>query len=228
MNQNRQEKSTMGASVDPPVRRYTHGELIGLLLDRYRERLPEWPVFIETGCGISTLLLAEAGRAVNARIYSCDFNIDKVRALQQRAGDRVSNIEFLTGDSVALLQRLAQEHEQVHFLFLDAAASAMHTFREFQVVEKALKGGSILLIDNAALPGETRLLSPCRKGKIIVPYLQASAYWEVFGHPDAGDSMISAVCHDRPDFADPDYEWPEYIDPWKWSFENQWVESDGT
>jgi predicted O-methyltransferase YrrM len=228
MNENRQEKNTLGASVDTPVRRYTHGELIGLLLDRDRGRLPEKPVFIETGCGISTLLLADAGRALGAKIYSCDFNVEKVRALQQRAGERVSNIEFLAGDSVALLQQLAQKHEQIDFLFLDAAASAMHTFREFQVVEQALKSGSVLLIDNAALPGETRLLSPCRKGKIIVPYLQASSHWEVFGHPDAGDSMISAVCHDRPDFADPDYEWPEYIDPWEWSFENQWVESDGT
>ena len=216
----------MGDSENMPVRRYTHGELIGLLLDRYRDRLPERPVFVETGCGISTLLLAEAGRALAAKIYSCDFNIDKVRALQQRAGYRVSNIEFLTGDSVVLLRQLTQEHEQIHFLFLDAAASAMHTFREFQVVEPALKSGSVLLIDNAALPGETRLLSPCRKGKIIVPYLQASAYWEVFGHPDAGDSMISAVCHDSPRFADPDYEWPEYVDPWEWSFENQWVDSE--
>ena len=214
--------------MNSPVRRYTHGEMINLLLDRYRDRMPEKPVFVETGCGISTLQLADAARALNAKIYSCDFNAKKVDALRQRAGERVSIVEFLSGDSVTLLQRLAQDHEQVHFLFLDAAASAMHTFREFQVVERALKGGSILLIDNAALPGETRLLSPCRKGKIIVPYLQASAHWEVQGHPDAGDSMISAVCHESPDFSDPDYEWPEYVDPWEWSFENQWVDSRGT
>jgi predicted O-methyltransferase YrrM len=211
-------------SIDTVVRRHTHGELIGLLLDRHRKLFPERPVFIETGCGISTLYLAEAGRALEAKIYSCDSNIDKIRALQQRAGERVSNVEFLAGDSVYQLHRLGQEHGHVHFLFLDAAASAMHTFREFQVIEKALTAGTLLLIDNAALPGETRLLSPCRKGKIIVPYLQASAYWEVQGYPDAGDSMVSAICHDRPDYSDPAYEWPGYVDPWEWSFENQWVD----
>jgi predicted O-methyltransferase YrrM len=214
----------MNSSANTPVRKYTHGEMIRLLLDRHRDVLPEKPVFIETGCGISTLLLADAGRALDAKIYSCDYNAEKVEALKKRAGTRVSNVEFLNGDSVTLLQRLAQEHEQIHFLFLDAAASAMHTFREFQVIENVLKDGTLLLIDNAALPGETRLLSPCRKGKIIVPYLLASAHWEVHGYPDAGDSMISAVYHDRPDFSDPDYEWPEYVDPWEWSFENQWVD----
>lgn len=80
----------------------------------------------------------------------------------------------------------------------------------------------LLLIDNAALPGETRLLSPCRKGKVIVPYLQASAWWRVYGHPLEGDSMISAVRESTPDFADRDYEWPEYVDPWEWSFNKEW------
>jgi len=212
----------MRDSVNIPERKFTHGQMISLLLDGHKDSFPEKPVLIETGCGISTLLLADAGRALGAKIYSCDFNVDKVNALRLRAGDRVSNIEFLAGDSVGLLQQLADKHTQIHFLFLDAAASAMHTFREYQTVEKALKENSLLLIDNAALPGETHLLSPCRKGKVIVPYLQASAYWDVRGHPQAGDSMISAVCHANPDYSDPAYEWPEYVDPWEWSFENQW------
>lgn len=214
----------MNDRANTPVRRYTHGELIQALLNRDRHELPDKPLFVETGCGISTLLLADIGRTLNAKIYSCDFNEDKVKALQQKAGDRVANIEFLIGDSMQLLESLAQKYDQFNFLFLDAAASAMHTFRELQVVERVLKKGSLLLVDNAALPGETRLLSPCRKGKIIVPYLQASANWEVYGHPDAGDSMISAKFHDNPDYADPAYEWPEYNDPWEWSFENHWVD----
>ena len=213
-------------SVDEnrPVRKYTHGELIRFILLQNSTSLPQAPVFVETGCGISTLLLADIGRKLNAKVYSCDFNAEKVAALKERAGKRVDNVEFLPGDSVARLRELAGRHEQVHFLFLDAAASAMHTFQEFLVIEPVLKQGSILLVDNAALPGETRLLSPCRKGKIIVPYLQASAWWQVFGHPDAGDSMISAKMCDSPDYADPDYEWSEYVDAWEWSFEHQWVE----
>jgi SAM-dependent methyltransferase len=209
-------------SLDKPVRRYTHGEMIKNLLSQHTDLIPDEPVFIETGCGISTLLLADIGKKYNAKIYSCDLNTDKVQALRLRAGERVSNVDFLIGDSTKLLQDLASKHHRVHFLFLDAAASAMHTFKEFQAIEQSLGPGSILLIDNAALPDQSRLLSPCRKGKIIVPYLLASEFWELSGHPDAGDSMISAVCHDNPGFADPAYEWPEYNDPWEWSFENQW------
>lgn len=215
---------SMNNHPNTPVRRYSHGQMIQALLVRDRHAMPSSPLLVETGCGISALMLAEIGKSLNAKIYSCDFNEEKVKALQAKAGARVSNVEFLIGDSVQLLQHLGQKYQQIHFLFLDAAASAMHTFREFQVIERALKEGSTLLIDNAAVPGDTELLSPCRKGKIIVPYLQASANWEVHGHPDAGDSMVSAKFHDKPDYADPAYEWPEYNDPWEWSFTHHWVD----
>jgi predicted O-methyltransferase YrrM len=194
------------------------------LLKRDMRQVPERPLFVETGCGISTLYLADSGRALNAKIYSCDCNADKVAALRAKAGDRVANVEFLLGDSLENLERLCGEYPQFHFLFLDAAASAMHTWREFQIAEPNLKRGSTLLLDNSALPGETQLLSPCRKGRIIVPYLQAAANWELQGHPDAGDSMVSARYQDNAIYADPGYEWPEYDDPWEWSFANQWID----
>ena len=97
----------------------------------------------------------------------------------------------------------------------------MHTFREFQVLERSLKAASCVLIDNAALPKKNAkfLLSPCRKGKILVPYLLASARWEVHGLPTAGDSMVSAFCHERTNFADPSYERSEYCDPWESVFD---------
>jgi len=215
----------MSNQGDRLVQKCTHGEMIQLLLMHYRQELPDEPLFVETGCGISTLLLADIGRKLNAKIVSCDFNEDKVKALQKKAGERVSNVEFLIGDSMRALEKIGKDYGQIHFLFLDAAASAMHTFREFQVIEHALKKGTTVLIDNAALPGETQLLSPCRKGKIIVPYLQASEHWQVYGHPLAGDSMVSARYHDNPDYADPAFEWPEYDDPWEWSFEHHWVEA---
>ena len=129
----------MNDQENKPVQRCTHGELIQLLLMRDRHALPDNPLLVETGCGLSTLLLADIGRVLNAKIHSCDFNEDKVRALQQKAGERVSNIEFLIGDSVQSLESIGEDYEQIHFLFLDAAASAMHTFREFQVIEHALK-----------------------------------------------------------------------------------------
>jgi len=183
----------------------THGELIQLLLQRDADGLPGDPVFVETGCGISTLYLAEAGKYLKAKVYSCDFNGEKVRALQEKAGERVANVEFIIGDSMQALQEIGERHARIHFLFLDAAASAMHTFEEFMLIQHALGAGSTLLIDNAAVPGATSLLSPCRKGKIIVPYLQAHANWQVLPHPRAGDAMVSAKYFDEQVYADPDY-----------------------
>jgi len=200
-------------------REITHGEMIARHLAQRQQNLDEHPVFVETGCGLSTLSLAEVGKNLNATVYSCDFNEEKVRALQQRAGDRIDNVTFLIGDSLDSLRTICAQHAKLGFVFLDAAASAMHTFKELQLIEAFLKPGSSLLIDNAALPNERWLLSPCRKGKIVVPYLMASAYWEVQGHPTAGDSMISAVHHDTPDYAHTSCEWSGFVDTWKQDFE---------
>lgn len=65
------------------------------------------------------------------------------------------------------------------------------------------------------------MLSPVRKGKILVPYLLASPFWEVSGYPDAGDSMVSAVMRSEPNYADKDYEDSEYIDNWRSLFKKE-------
>ena len=77
---------------------------------------------------------------------------------------------------------------------------------------------AILLIDNAALPGSSVRLSPVRKGKILVPYLMASANWEVIPFPNSGGSMVGAIKRDNGNYADPDLEHPDYTDHWKDKF----------
>lgn len=207
--------------IDRAIRRKTHGELIEELIFSNLDLSAPPMVFVETGCGVSTISLAHAGKDNNAKIYSCDINTEKADELTTLSGDKIKNVEFLIGQSLTSLEKIAAKHDTINFLFLDSAASAMYTFNEFQTVEKLLKPGSIVLIDNAAIPGERRLLSPVRKGKILVPYLLASPYWEVKGHPDAGDSMVSAIMRDTADYADPAYEDPEYIDHWRRYFSNE-------
>jgi predicted O-methyltransferase YrrM len=175
-------------------------------------------VFVETGCGLSTIALNKYAKELNALAYSLDYNIEKCNDLKSRSGDQLDCIKFVIGDSLENLHEIVAKHT-IDFLFLDSAASAMHTFREFLICEPALKPGACLLVDNASLPYEKRLLSPVRKGKIIVPYLLSSPYWEVFAHPIAGDSMISAILHREANFADPIYEHPEYIDNWRTHFD---------
>jgi hypothetical protein len=199
-------------------RRETHAERIEALLAELPRPLPPRPVFVETGCGLSTLALAARAHEVGAACYSCDVNAEKVDALRRSAPEALSGVVFLVGDSLASLARIAERHERVDFAFLDSAPSALHTFREFRALEDRFRPGARVLVDNAALPGARLTLSPCRKGKILVPYLLACPLWEVLAHPRAGDSMVSALLHDRPDFADPAHEDPGYVDDWRRTF----------
>lgn len=206
-----------------PKRTLSHGDLITRLLGEHKSGFSSAPVFVESGSGVSTVALAHAARSLNARVYSCDFNESKVSALKETAGDGIKEVNFIIGDSIAGLKQVAESNQRIDFAFLDSAASALHTFREFLLLEPCLAPGSVLLIDNAALPCESKVLGPVRKGKVLVPYLLASPFWDVSAFPTAGDSMICAVRHSKPDFADPAYEHPEYVDHWKALFEKELV-----
>ena len=176
-------------------------------------------VFVQTGCGPSTLALAEVAERTGAELYSCDIDGRKIEELQRRAGDALARVRFLEGDSLESIARIAACHERIDFALLDSAPSATHTLQEFQLLEPRLGPGSRVLIDNAALPGARLLLSPCRKGKLLVPYLLASPFWTVTAHPRAGDSMVSAL-HDRAGArADSTYEDPAWVDHWRATLE---------
>ncbi len=198
-------------------RAMSHGDLITRLIDRRAGSFRQPPVFVETGCGLSTMALAGAAQRLGAVVYSCDYNKEKITELQRLTGN-TANLSFRAGDSHESLRAIVAEHAHLDFVFLDSAASAMHTWQEFLIVEPRLQPGAVLLVDNAALPGARRLLSPVRKGKILVPYLLASAVWEVEAFPTAGDSMIAAYRHAEPNYADPNHEDPEYVDHWRRTF----------
>ena len=202
-------------------RTMSHGDLISHLCREHRAGFAEPPVFVETGSGVSTVALAQAAGEAGGIVYSCDCNDEKVSDLKQAAGPDVGAIRFRIGDSLDSLREIVREHGRLDFVFLDSAASAMHTFREFTILEQCLERGAVLLVDNAALPNDGPLLSPVRKGRILVHYLLASAYWEVQGHPTAGDSMVSAVMRAEPDHADPAYEHPDFVDHWRGLFERE-------
>jgi hypothetical protein len=72
-------------------------------------------------------------------------------AVSSMSGD-AARVEFRVGDSPMTLSAIAREVDYVDFAFLDGAASAMKSFREFAVLEPKFRPGSILVMDNAALP----------------------------------------------------------------------------
>jgi hypothetical protein len=127
-------------------------------------------------------------------------------------------VNLVAGDSLDSLAAIAARHGRIDFALLDSAPSATHTLREFLLLEPRFGPGSRLLVDDAALPGARLLLSPCRKGKLIVPYLLASPFWTVTAHPRAGDSMVSAVLDAIGARADSGYG-PGYVDRWRSTFD---------
>jgi predicted O-methyltransferase YrrM len=197
-----------------------HGDLIRSLLADVKPATQRRLLFVETGCGFSTLALAEVAARVGADVYSCEMNAQKIAELRARGGDALADVHFLEGDSLTSLARIAAHHEQIDFALFDSAPSATHTLREFQLLEPRLVAGSRVLVDDAALPGARLLLSPCRKGRLLVPYLLASPFWRVKAHPRAGDSMVSAV-HDLIGArADATYEDPSYVARWREAFQS--------
>ena len=197
-----------------PYRDLTHGEMIELVLRDCPPREKN-AVFVEIGSGFTTLIIAQIAKRYDALFYSLDNNLNKIEDIKKRIQNEVDNINFLAGDSHESLPKIIEKHHRIHFIFFDSAPSAMHTFQEFLQMEKNLKPGSCIIIDNAAMPGQKALLTPCRKGKILVPYLLASPYWKVFGHPHAGDSMVSAIYQDSAEYAHPDYELYGWKDSWE-------------
>ncbi len=172
-------------------------------------------VFVQTGVSAATVALADAAARVGAAVYACDSNRAAVAELRAQAGESLSDVIFLEGDTVESLARISARHEQVDFALFDSEPSATHTLREFQLLEPRLCPGARLLVADASLPRARLVLGPCRKGKLLVPYLLASPVWRVKAHPRTGDSMVSAI-HDRIGArADASYEDPAYAARWR-------------
>lgn len=202
-----------------PYRQGTHSEMIRSMFQQQPLFSGEQPVMVELGAGLTTLTLAEIAAERNAIFYSCDNNEKKIEDIKNKYKSKLDRVIFMAGDSLESLRSISSRHPKIQFVFFDSAPSAMHTFKEFMIIEKCLTAGTFILIDNASIPGQKQaLLTGCRKGKVLVPYLLASPYWQVSGHPHMGDSMVSAVCCPEPNYADADYERPERVDCW--SYEN--------
>jgi predicted O-methyltransferase YrrM len=123
-----------------PHRTMSHGDLITRLIDHHVACFHQPVVLVETGCGLSTVALAEAAQRLKAVVYSCDHNQEKITQLQRLIGN-TANVVFRVGDSHESLRAIVADHAHLDLVFLDSAASAMHTWREFLIVEPRLQPG---------------------------------------------------------------------------------------
>ena len=101
------------------------------------------PCLIETGAGLTTIAFSEFCSKRSARFISCDYNQEKVDELRTRVS--LDNVEFRFGDSLTTLREVASQIDKVHFLYLDSAASALHTQQRHQLTVAAVLTCTILI-----------------------------------------------------------------------------------
>lgn len=198
-----------------------YGGLIRSLVSKLEPPRGRRPLYVQTGCGPATRALAEIARETGALLYVCEPSADRIDALRGASPYELGHVQFLCGDSLASVAQIATRHERLDFALLDSAPSATQTLHEFLCLEPRFVPGARILIGDAALPDARLLLRPCRKGKLLVPYLLASPFWSVSAHRRPGDPMVSAVLDMVAARADVSYEDPSYVERLRAAFERK-------
>ena len=150
---------------------YLHGFVLYTLLTKYINDHPniDFINIIETGTarGFSALCMAKALHDCNrkGKIYTIDiipnnlvtywncindFNGPMTRPnLLSKWKDLCDNyIEFLSGDSKIILEKLSTEIDRVHFSFLDAHHDYEYLNYELEFVSKKIEQGDIIICDD--------------------------------------------------------------------------------
>ena len=155
-------------------------------------------VLIETGAGETSKFLSKFCQKYDVEFHSFDIDDYKIRKVPTD-----EKVIFHHGNSLDKLKSFVQENKkEIKFVFLDSCGSAFHTFLEFRILEPHLKPGATVVIDNAVIyAGEIthkdEIETEVRKGKVLVPYFQASPFWAVKFHPSYGHTMVEAVLEDK-------------------------------
>ena len=175
------------------MKRLSHSEALEEITER--KEFYEGDILIETGAGDSSRFLAKFCEKYKIQFHSFDISRRKIAGAEP--------VAFHEGNSLETLKEFTQNNKkEIKFVFLDSAGSAWHTFLEFRTLEPYLKPGTTVVIDNAVIyAGEIthakEILTEVRKGKVLVPYFQASPFWAVKFHPSYGDTMVEAVLEDE-------------------------------
>jgi predicted O-methyltransferase YrrM len=117
----------------------------------------------------------------NGHIESVDINPENCKIAKNLVGNKVS---INCSDSVEFLRN--KSWNDVDLFYLDSydvkwhrpEPSAEHHLKEFQAIEKYLKSGSIVAIDDNTFYGEEK--SRTGKGKLIYQYLKSKNIYPIY------------------------------------------------
>jgi hypothetical protein len=157
--------------AEPPSLHAT-GEVCGGLhwaaLDWLERRVqPGWAT-IETGAGLSTLVLAARG-AIHEAVTPSQDESDRIRAEAERLGISLEHVRFRIGSSHEELPRW--EPRPLDLALLDGAHGFPYPILDWWYVAPHLKRGGYLLLDDAYMDAVGKL----------VDFLRSRPAWRVEG-----------------------------------------------
>ena len=131
--------------------------------------------------GHSTLLIAQ--HPTIARLVSIDVNPDTEAVCKAFIPERpLHKVEFVNGDAVAAIARLAAEGNSFGFIYLDGPNDAQKCLDILIAATGVAAVGATVILDDTDYP------SVAKKGILILPYMKA--------HPD-GFKIIASVPRDK-------------------------------
>jgi|MesohylFT_1024984.scaffolds.fasta_scaffold10862_3 hypothetical protein len=160
-----------------------------LIFEKLIEKNKSFYKIVETGCARSeslpriqsTQLFEDFVNFYNGHIESVDINPENCKIAKNLVGNKVS---INCSDSVEFLRN--KSWNDVDLFYLDSydvkwhrpEPSAEHHLKEFQAIEKYLKLGSIVAIDDNTFYGEEK--SRTGKGKLIYQYLKSKNIYPIY------------------------------------------------
>ena len=176
--------------ADPPSLHAT-GEVCGGLhwaaLDWLERTVqPGWAT-LETGAGLSTLVLASRGAAHEAVTPSQD-EADRIRAVAESLGIPLDGVRFRIASSHEELPRW--EPRPLDLVLLDGAHGFPYPILDWWYVSPHLKQGGLLLLDDAYMDAVARLLE----------FLRSRPAWRVEGAVGYRTVIVRKLADELPPF----------------------------
>jgi len=139
---------------------------------------------VETGVsgnidyGLSGLLLGGIVEQTNGKMYSVDLDYESCKNSRNIFGELYTKLDYraVCSDSLVFLKNLSFIPNVVHldsyeFDLMNPFPSALHTWKEFQIVEKIMPVGSIVIIDDNWIKNTNlQWVLPDRKITRIIDY----------------------------------------------------------
>jgi hypothetical protein len=157
---------------------------------------------VETGCGASTVIFANAG-SDHTTISPDAREHELVRQYCERNGIDHTGVTFIDSSSDEVLPTLL-ESRVLDLAFIDGAHAFPFAILDWHYLSAHLKVGGTMVVDDIAIPA----IAP------LYRFMQAESWWRLDSRPDERAAMFTLVADPPPE----DYTQQRFNDRFDYSF----------